>query len=155
MATARTVRVKLFRPPGVGTGTFFIVPFDVKEAYGKARAPIRVTIGKHTYRTTVAVYGGQPHVVVNGANQKAAGVEPGDTVRVRIEPDDAPRVVRAPVDLAAALAKEPRAKAAWQRMSYTHKREHAEAIAEAKRPETRERRVRNAVAAMIEWGEKA
>lgn len=46
-----------------------------------------------------------------------------------------------PADAKAALAKNASAKAAWENLSYTHRKEHAEAITGAKKPETRERRI--------------
>jgi len=86
-------RVKLFRPEGAGTGTFFIVPFDVEKAFGKKRPPIVVTMGKLTYRTTIAVYGGKPHVIVRSELREKAGVEAGQTVTVNLELDREARVV--------------------------------------------------------------
>ena len=53
----------------------------------------------------------------------------------------APRVVEVPGDLAEALAGDPEAAAAWERVSYSHQRAHVEAVLAAKRPETRAARV--------------
>jgi uncharacterized protein YdeI (YjbR/CyaY-like superfamily) len=64
-----------------------------------------------------------------------------------MERDDEPRTVTAPDDLAAAVAAAgDDAKRAWERLSYTHKKEHVRAIEEAKRPETRARRIEKAIA---------
>ena len=95
------------------------------------------------------VYGGKSYVGINTANCAAAKVRGGDTVRIRLELDDAPRIVRPPPDLAKALAKSTRAKAKWDALSFTHKREHAEALLSAKKPETRARRLA-ATLAMLE-----
>ena len=75
------------------------------------------------------------------AIQQSAGVKRGDIVTVDLELDDAPRVIEPPADLAGALARDQDAAAAWERLSYTNKREMARSLEEAKRPETRERRL--------------
>jgi hypothetical protein len=119
----------------------FRVPFDLGEAFGRARPPVKVTIRSHTWRTTPGVYDGVGYIVVNRAVKAATGVEAGDRVRVRMELDTEPRKVDVPADLAAALAVAPKAQAAFDKLSFTHQREYVEWVEEAKRPETRERRI--------------
>jgi hypothetical protein len=120
------------------------LPFDPKAAFGKVRAPIKVTINKHTWRSTVAAMGGPPCIPFRASNREAAGVSHGDTVTVRVEPDTEKRTVTAPPDLLRAL-KVADATDRWKALSYTHQREHVEAIEEAKKPETRARRIAAAV----------
>lgn len=129
----------------MGQAVGFELPFDPKEAFGRARAPLRVTIGGFTFRTTVAVYGGRGLVALNKANRAGAGVEAGDRVTVEVELDDAPREVDVPAELAEALAAEPELREFYDGLSYTHRREYAEWIADAKRDETRRRRAARAV----------
>src|SRR5512134_1844466 len=123
------------------TATMFRVPFDLKEAFGRARPPVRVTIRGHTWRTTPGVYDGVGHVVVNRAVKAATGVDAGDRVRVVMELDTDPRSVAVPGDLRAALASDLAAKAAFEGLSFTHRREYVEGVEEAKRSETRSRRI--------------
>jgi hypothetical protein len=123
------------------TATMFRVPFDLEEAFGRARPPVRVTIRGHTWRTTPGVYGGVGHIVVNRAVKAATGVDAPDRVRVTMELDTEPRTVRVPADLRAALRADPAAATAFAGMSVTHRREYVEWVEEAKRPETRARRV--------------
>ena len=123
------------------TATMFRVPFDLKQAFGRARPPVRVTIRGHTWRTTPGIYDGVGHVVVNRAVKKATGVDAPDEVEVSMQLDSEPRTVRVPADLQAALAGDPEAKAAFARLSFSHRREYAEWVKEAKRPETRQRRI--------------
>jgi hypothetical protein len=129
-----------------GPGTFVEVPLDVPALYGRARAPVQVTINGYRFRSTVAVYGGRYFLPVKRAVREAAGVAAGDLVVVEVEPDSAPREVEVPSDLAAALADDPAAAAAFERLSYTHRREYVEWLGEARRPETRQRRVDETVA---------
>ena len=122
------------------------VPGDVKAIFGKARPPVVATLGKYSFRTTVAVYGGKSFVGVRKSHREAGKLAPGQSLTVRIELDDAPRVVKPPAALAAAFKTSPAALARWNELSFTHKREHAEAIEGAKKPETRARRVARAIA---------
>jgi Bacteriocin-protection, YdeI or OmpD-Associated/Domain of unknown function (DUF1905) len=127
------------------SGVFIELPLDVPAAFGKARAPVRGTINGHPFRSTVAVYGGRYYLPVKRALREAAGVAAGDAVVVELEPDDQPRTVAPPADLADALTADPEARAAFDGLSFTHQREYAEWVAEAKRAETRRRRVEQAV----------
>jgi hypothetical protein len=122
------------------------VPFDVKERFGRARAPVRGTVDGTDFRTTVAVYGGRYYVGFNKGVRDRAGIAIGDEVEVALEPDREPRTVEVPPPLAAVLEEDATAKAAFDGLSYTHRSEYARWIAEAKRHETRDRRVTKAVA---------
>jgi hypothetical protein len=121
------------------------LPFDAKQRFGKARAPVRGSVNGAEFRTTVAVYGGVHLIGFNKDVRERAGIAIGDEVEVMLERDDEPRTVDIPPALAAALEEDGEAKAAFEGLSYTHRREYAEWIAEAKREETRERRVAKAV----------
>jgi hypothetical protein len=129
-----------------GSGVFIEVPLDVPAVFGRARPAVRGTIDGHPFRSTVAVYGGRYYLPVKRALREAAGVAAGDAVVVELEADQEPRTVEPPADLAAALAGDPQAHAAFAALSHTHQREYAEWVAEAKRAETRRRRVEQAVA---------
>jgi hypothetical protein len=141
----KTFKAKLTADSG---GLFFQVPFDVKEAFGKARAPVRVKLGKYSYSSTVAVYGGKYYVPVRREHREAAKVTPEKTLTISLELDEAKRDVKTPSDLARALKARAGGGEHWQKLSYTNRREHVQAILEAKKPETRARRVAKAVAAV-------
>ena len=123
------------------------IPDDVVAALGGKRVPVVVTLdGGYSYRNTTAVMGGKNLVGVSSEHRAASGVAGGQVVEVTIERDDAPREVEVPPGLAAALAADPVAAAAWEKLAYSHRKEHARAITEAKAEETRDRRVAKAVA---------
>ena len=140
---AKTFTVELERVQK--TATMFRVPFDLEGAFGRARPPVKVTIRGHTWRTTPGVYDGVGHIVVYRAVKAATGVDAGDRVRVRMKLDTEPRRVAVPRDLADALAADERAEIAFASMSFTHRREYVEWVEEAKRPETRARRIASTV----------
>jgi Bacteriocin-protection, YdeI or OmpD-Associated/Domain of unknown function (DUF1905) len=133
-----------------GSGVFIEIPLDVPALFGRARPAVRVTINGHPFRSTVAVYGGRYYLPVKRALREAAGVAAGDAVVVELAADEEPRAVEPPADLAAALAADPDAGAAFAGLSYTHQREYAEWVAEARRDDTRRRRVEQAVAMLRE-----
>jgi hypothetical protein len=131
-----------------GPGTYVAVPEDVAAALGlKGRPKIRAMIAGHPYRGSLMPMGDGTFVLgVLKAIQEAEGLKRGDTITVELEIDTAPRVIEPPADLARALARDKGAKAAWEKLSYTNQREMARSIDEAKRPETRERRLAAALA---------
>ncbi|MBV9380905.1 MAG: DUF1905 domain-containing protein [Streptosporangiaceae bacterium] len=112
---------------------------------GAKRFPVAATVNGYTWRTSVARMGGEFLVGLNREVRQGAGVEAGDEVDVIIELDAAPRDVEIPEALAAALASDTHAKAAFDGMAFTHRKEYARWIAEAKREETRQRRVEQAL----------
>ncbi|HEU5265467.1 MAG TPA: YdeI/OmpD-associated family protein [Jatrophihabitans sp.] len=115
-----------------------VLPFSPKTEFGRARAPVRVSVNDHApFRTTVMIYGGQAMIGLRIDQQDEFGVAPGDRVQVRVERDDEPRTVELPDELATALRDAPDATAAYQRLSYTHRNEYARWVGSAKRPQTR------------------
>ncbi len=118
---------------------------QVENLGGGKRAPVLVTIGDKTARLRLAVMGGKSFIGLSKAARKELGVEIGDSVVATIELDTAVRQVEVPDDLAAALAEDPAVKTAFDALAYTHRKEHARAIVDAKRPETRARRIDNTI----------
>jgi hypothetical protein len=125
------------------------LPFDVRKEFGKARPPVKVTINGHTYRSTVSVYGGKYFIPVRKSNQEAAAAKPGEICKVTIASDTEVREVDPPPDLKAALRRNPAAKGRWEKLSFTHKKEHAQALLEAKKPETRARRLQKTLEILV------
>jgi hypothetical protein len=123
-----------------------VVPGDPKAEFGGARAPVAGTVNGTPFRGRLMVYGGVTYLGFRKEIRDAAGgIERGDTVEVEIERDDAPREVEVPEELAAVLAGDPALKSAFESLAFTHRKEYATWIAEAKRPETRARRVEKAL----------
>ncbi|MBX3390593.1 MAG: DUF1905 domain-containing protein [Phycisphaeraceae bacterium] len=127
------------------TMTGFEVPFDPKPVFGKVRAPVVVEIGKHSYRSTISPMGGCWMIPLRKSNRDAAGVKAGERVKVTLTLDDQPRTVTPPKDLVREL-KAAKLMDAFSALAYTHQREHVEAIEQAKKPETRERRIKACIA---------
>jgi len=134
---------------GGKTATGFRIPEDVVAGLGSGKRPaVRVTIGGHTYRTTVAPMGGVFMIPLSAENRAGAGVAAGDEVDVDVELDTEPRVVTVPPDFAAALEREPDARTAFDALSYSNQRRHVLSIEGAKTDETRQRRIVKAVDAL-------
>jgi hypothetical protein len=108
---------------------------------GAKRFPVVATVNGYTWRTTVTRMRGEFLLGLNRTVRKEADVEAGDTVDVKLELDTAPREVEVPEALANALAEDSKARAAFDGLAYTHRKEYARWIDEAKREETRDRRV--------------
>jgi hypothetical protein len=129
------------------------VPFDPKPLFGKVRAPVTVTLNGYTYRSTIAAMGGLIGIPLRKSNREAASLEGHETIEVRVALDTDMREIDPPADLVKAL-KAAKAWTRWQALSYSHQREHVEHITQAKKPETRARRVASAVTMILELPER-
>jgi hypothetical protein len=143
--SAKTFKTTIVRD---GSICFIPLPFDPKRVFGKVRAPVKVTLNGYTFRSTIAAMGGPPCIPLRRSNREAAGLEGNETINVRLELDTEKREVAPPVDFVKALKAAPSAWNRWRDLSYTHQREYVEAIDEAKKPETRARRIQRAVEAI-------
>jgi hypothetical protein len=131
------------------TSTGFRVPDDVVAALGAGRRPpVRVTINGYTYRSTVAVMGGESWLGVSAEHRDGARVAGGEPIEVDLELDSAPREVTVPADLAAALDAEPDARRTFDALSYSNRSWHVLSIDGAKSPETRQRRIAKSIEAL-------
>ena len=131
---------------GGKTATGFEVPAPVVEELGSGRKPrVTVTIGAHTYRSTVATMSGRFMLPLSADNRTKAGVAAGDEIDVTVELDTAERTVEVPPDFAAALDAEPAARAKFDTLSFSHQRQHVDAVLAAKKDETRRRRIEKSV----------
>jgi hypothetical protein len=128
-----------------GNGHLLEIPFDVKAEWGKARAPVTATIDGHTFRSTVAVYGGRYLLGLNSGVREAAGVQAGDRVEVNLELDTEVRTVDPPPELSVAFEREPEVRAFFDSLSFTHRKEYVRWIEEAKKEETRQARAAKAL----------
>ena len=125
------------------------VPAEVVEALGGGpRPPVTITLNGHSWKSRVAIMRGRHLLGLSNANRQAAGVTIGEEVEVELELDTEPRVVVEPADFAQALDADPAARAAYDNLAYSHKREHVLAIESAKKPETRQRRIEKAIATL-------
>jgi hypothetical protein len=125
-----------------GNNTGIEVPADVVAALdaGK-RPPVVVNVNGYEYRSTVAPMGGRYLLPFSADRRKESGIKGGDAIDVELTLDTAPRTVEVPDDLRSALDASPAAAAAWVGLSYTYKKEHVRSVLDAKKPETRTRRI--------------
>jgi hypothetical protein len=112
---------------------------------GPKRFPVLATVNGFRWRASVARMRGEFLVGLNREVRRGAEVKAGDEVDVLVELDTEPRQVAVPDALAAALASDRTARAAFEKLAYTHRKEYARWISEAKRDETRKRRVARAL----------
>ncbi len=134
---------------GGKTATGLQVPDEIVRNLGTGKRPaVRVTVGKHTYRTTVGSMGGRFLVPLSADNRAAAGVAAGQQVDVTIEADTAPRDVTVPDDLVRALADDRDASRFFETLAFSHRKEWVRWIDDAKKPETRAKRVQTTLDAL-------
>ena len=144
MTNVHTFRAPIENPGG--GGAFIRIPFDVEQAFGKKRVPVKATINGEPYRGTLVRMGVPCHIlIVLKEIREKIGKTFSDEVEVTLEEDTELRVVEVPPDFQQALDQDPVAKAAFQKIPYTHQREYVHAIQEAKREETRRSRIAKAI----------
>jgi hypothetical protein len=143
----RRFRVQLEKH-AASSAAMLTVPFDTQKFFGtRGQVPVRCTVNGFPFRGTIFPKGdGTHYMVLNREVRAGAGVEGGQTVSMTLERDTEPRVITPPAELARALKSDKAARAAWDKLSYTHQKEHARAVEDAKLPETRRRRVERAIA---------
>jgi hypothetical protein len=117
----------------------FRLPFETRGVWGKAKVPVKVTINGYTWRSTVGNRGGIQYIVVNAEARRSAGVKAGDVVNIAIEPDAEKREIDIPAPLQKALGAKLTQK--LNSLSFTHKKEFIVGYSEAKKEDTRARRV--------------
>lgn len=123
------------------------VPPEVVEALGGgARPRVVVTIGDHSWRTRIAIMRGRNLIGFSNANRAATGAEVGDEVRIDLAVDDEPITVDEPAELSEALEADPAARAAFDALTLSQRRQNARVIDQAKGAETRVRRVEKLLA---------
>ena len=124
------------------------VPAEIIAGLGAGKKPrVKVSLNSHTYPMTVASFGNDVYMLsLSAENREAAGVKAGDEVEITIELDSEPRTVEVPDDLAAALAEKAGARAAFDALSYSARKEFVRQVNEAKAQETRARRIAEIVA---------
>jgi hypothetical protein len=143
MATRHRFEAALTPTDRGGGGQLVVVPEDVVRALGgKGRIPVNATFGDIPYRGSIVSMGGGTHVLgVLKAIVDELGIDFGDPIEVTVELDTRERTVAIPVEVTAAMKKEPALQGAWEGLSFTRRKELAHSIDEAKRPETRARRL--------------
>ena len=131
----------------MGNNTGIEVPADVVAALdaGK-RPPVVVNVNGYEYRSTIAPMGGKYLLPFSAARRQESGIQGGDAIDVELTVDATPRTVEVPDDLRSALDASPTATTAWEKLSYTQKKEHARSVREAQKAETRTRRIAAVIA---------
>jgi len=117
-------------------------PVDVPQMFGtRGRVPVRGTINGFPFRSSLMPCGGPHMMPINRALCRGAGAKPGDIVEVVMERDDEVRTVEPPAELKKELAKSKKAQERWEKLAFTHKKEMANYMLEAKQVETKKRRL--------------
>lgn len=143
--TKQTIKVKLEKHEKM-EATGITIPFDVEEVFGAKRVAIKATVNGAEYRGTIVRMAGKYMLGIPKVFREAAGIEAGDNIVVTLERDVDERTVEVPSDLAKELKKDKALKEAWEKLSFTIRKENARDLEDAKKPETRARRLEKTLA---------
>ena len=125
-----------------GGGAFVEIPFDVERIFGSKRPKVKAKIEGVPYRGLLTRMGGPGHmlIILKGIREQI-GKTFGDEIKVSVELDVEERVVTVPAELKRAFKENPKAKAVFEKLSFTHQKEYVTWIDDAKKEETRTRRI--------------
>jgi hypothetical protein len=131
-------------------GAYICIPFDVEAAFGKKRVKVLASLDGLPYRGSLVRMGTDCHLlpVLKDIRQQL-GKSIGDEIEVSLEEDSQPRLVSVPPDLQAALEADSNAQASFHKLSYTHQKEFVQWVEEAKRPETRQKRIQRTLELLL------
>lgn len=137
-----------------GGGAFVDIPFDVEKIFGAKKPRVRAVIEGVPYRGILTRMGGDQHILIilKGIREQI-GRTFGDEITITVEPDTEPRVIEIPKELERELNKDEEAKAFFDKLSYTHRREYVNWINEAKKEETRQNRIAKTIE-MLKQGKR-
>jgi hypothetical protein len=131
-------------------GHVVLVPKEVAATFSSKRPPVLAHVNGVEYRSRLAVYGGQSYLGLRKDLLRQLGVGIGDQLEIELAEDHEERVVVEPPELTEALADNPTAQAAYQKLPFTHRNEYARWIDEGKKPETRADRVAKTIKRLTE-----
>ena len=136
----------------VGAGGAFVrIPFDVEKIFGRKRVKVKASISGEPYRGSLIRMGTECHVLgILKEIREKTGRSVGDEIEIILEEDVEPREVEVPGDLAAALRENPEAAALFEKLSFTHRKEYAKWIEEAKNEGTRASRIEKTITVLLE-----
>jgi bifunctional DNA-binding transcriptional regulator/antitoxin component of YhaV-PrlF toxin-antitoxin module len=143
--TKQTIKVKLEKHEKLDA-TGITIPFDVEAEFGAKRVPVKATVNGAEYRGSIVRMSGKYMLGIPKVFREAAGIKAGDNIVVTLEVDKGERTVVVPSDLAKELKKDKALSEAWDKLSYTIRKENARSLEEAKQPETRARRLEKTLA---------
>jgi hypothetical protein len=139
--TQQKFKVKLLSHAGT-EAAILKPPIDVVEVFQrKGRVPVKGTINRFPFRSSLMNMGDGHMMVVNAELRAGAKCKAGDTVTVAMELDKDKRTVEVPGWLKKVIDRDPKAREFWPKLSFTHQKEYVREIEGAKRSETREKRI--------------
>ena len=130
------------------------IPFDVEQEFGSKRPKIRAMIEGVPYRGILTRMGSEYHmlIILKGIREQI-GKTFGDQIEITVEPDSEPRQIEIPKDLMKEFKKDKDAKAFFDKLSYTQRKEYVTWINEAKKEETRQNRIAKTIE-MLKQGKR-
>jgi hypothetical protein len=145
-------KTQLVKPAGTGTWTYAPLPPEINSRLEeRGLVKVKGTINGIPIRSSLMPLGdGSHYIVVNKAIREKAGIEAGDPVDLELEIDREERLVEAPPDLVQAFNENPQARGAFEKLSYSHRKEYVDYINEAKKSETRFRRIEKSITMLLD-----
>jgi bifunctional DNA-binding transcriptional regulator/antitoxin component of YhaV-PrlF toxin-antitoxin module len=131
---------------GDGGGAYVLFPYDTEREFAtRGKVPVKATLDRVPYTGSLIKYGRPLHMLgVPKAIREQTGKAPGDTMEIVVWKDEEVRTVLVPARFERLMKKEGLLPA-FEQLSYTHRKEYCRWITEAKKEETRLKRLGKAI----------
>jgi len=131
---------------GDGGGAAVLFPYDTEKEFAtKGKVPIKATFNGVPYTGSLIKYGNPQHMLpMLKAIREQIGKGPGDTIEVVLWKDEEERTLEVPAPFERLMKKEGLLPF-FEKLSYTHRKEYCRWISEAKKEETRSKRLEKAI----------
>lgn len=132
-------------------GAYIEIPFDVQKEFGTKRVKVKAKFDGIDYRGSIVSMGGGTYIIgILKSIRKEINKEAGDKIFVEIEKDEEVREVELPLDFKEELENNEEALKFYNSLSYSGKKKYYQWIISAKKEETRQRRIAEAVSKLEE-----
>lgn len=126
--------------------TYIEIPFDIEKEFGVKRVKVKAKFDGYDYRGSIVNMGLGCYIIgITKAIRKEIGKDVDDSILVEIEKDEEVREVELPIDFKSELEKNEEALKFYNSLSYSVKRKYCLWITDAKREETRQKRIIEAI----------
>jgi hypothetical protein len=142
----KTYKFRAKIEPSDGGGAYVLFPYDTEAEFAtKGKVPVKAKLNGVPYSGSLITCGGPHHMLaVVKAIREETGKRPGDVIDVEVWKDDGSREVEVPSAFAQLMKKEGLLPF-FEGLSLTHRKEYCRWIAEAKKEETRLKRLEKAI----------
>lgn len=126
--------------------SYIEIPFDVEEVFGAKRVKVKALLDGFEYRGSIVRMKTKCHILgITQEMRTKMGKTFGDMVTVELQKDEDVRAVILPDDFSKILSKNEKAQSFYNTLSFSNQNNFCQWIESAKKEETRQKRIHEAI----------